>query len=236
MLCSAFKRITVKKRYAFSYTRAITNVEEGEPMNEISGTKELIFDTFLDMASTFGYENAGVRAIAKKVGIHPASIYHHFASKKAMLEYAYEYYSKHLYNSRRPVAAMKNLLETAGAEEIVAAFACSFAMEDQKKHSRLALITKIIYMRMFQDPIANEIFIENYKNSVKFVISVLKHGLGVGRIERDFDLEAFADIMIGSVEIMKINAFAGTAYTTDQSEREKRVMAMLERLLSVGLK
>ena len=35
-------------------------------MSELAGTKELIFDTFVEMTSVVGYENVNVRDIAKK--------------------------------------------------------------------------------------------------------------------------------------------------------------------------
>jgi AcrR family transcriptional regulator len=215
---------------------ATTAFTEYEPMNGLCGTMELIFDTFLEMASTLGYENVGVRAIAKKVGIHPSTIYHYFASKKDILEYVYEYYSKHLYNNRKSIAMMNNLMETADAEEIVTSFAYAFFRRDQKKHLRIALITKIIYMRMFQDPLAKILFMDNYKNNVEFITSVLKYGVEIGRIDPCFDTEAFAYTLIGSIEIRNITASTEAVCTVDQLQPEKRILALLAQALAAGLK
>ena len=205
-------------------------------MNELPGTKEHIFDVFLEMTSSFGYENVSVRDITKKVGIKPASMYNHFENKVKLLEYAYDYYSRHQYDNRTPVDMMKKFIETAGAEEIIRAFVYTFESEDQKKYVRMILITKIVYMRLFQDPIANAIFAEANINNTEYVTSVLKHGIDVGRIEHDFDLETFADVLIGSMIVMGIRAFASTTYTVGQLGHEKNILALYARLLSTALK
>jgi len=138
-------------------------------MNKIAGTKELIFDTFVEMTSTLGYETVSMRDIAEKVGIKVASIYNHFESKGKILEYAYNYYAEHLYDNRTPVDAMKKLIETASAQEIINALAFTFESDDTKKYIRMILITKIVNMRMFHDPIANAVFINTDKDNAEYV-------------------------------------------------------------------
>ena len=203
---------------------------------ELSGTKELIFDSFVEMISALGYENVSMRDIAGRVGIKVSSIYNHFESKTKILEYAYDYYSKHQYDNRKPVEMMKTLIETANAEEIISAISYTFETEDQKKYVRMILITKIIYMRLFQDPVANAMFAEANKNNAEYVVSILKHGVSIGRIECGFDLETFAGIFIGSRQIMGIKSFAAKDYSVGQLEQEKRISALIARLLSSVLK
>jgi len=205
-------------------------------MGKSSTTKEQIFDVFIEMASTFGYENVTTRDIAKKIGINAASIYYHFKSKEMILAYAYDYYLMYQYDNRKPVDVMKKLIETASAEEIVSTFFYTFVTEDQKKYVRMILITKIIYMRLFQDSTANTIFADNNINNAEYVIDILKHGIDIGRIAPDFDVETFADVLIGSMTIMGIKAFSGRDYVVGQLEQEKRILALLARLLSSALK
>jgi len=78
-------------------------------MEKLSGTKELIFDAFVEMISALGYENVSMRDIAEKVGIKGSSIYNHFESKGKILECAYNYYSNHFYDNRTPVDAVKKI-------------------------------------------------------------------------------------------------------------------------------
>ena len=205
-------------------------------MNELSGTKELIFDTFIELTSSLGYENVSMRDMADKVGIKVASIYNHFESKQNILEFAYDYYSRHYYDNRKPLDVMKKIIETANVEEIIRAFARTYETEDQKKYVRMILITKIVNMRLFQDKDANAMFAEHNKNDVEYVVNVLKHGIEIGRMDPAFDLETFADVLIDSYIMMGIKAFAGTAYKVGQLDQEKQLLAMLSRLLSTALK
>lgn len=204
-------------------------------MDQLSGTKELIFDTFVEMTSALGYENVSMREIAKKVGIQGASIYNHFESKVKMLEFAYNYYSEHLYDNRKPADEIKELINTANAEEIIGALNYTFESTDKKKYMRMILITKIVYMRLFQDQMASKIFTETNKVNAEYVISILRYGIGMGRIAPDFDIEIFADVFIGAKEVMGIKAFADPAYVAGQLEWEPRILALFMRLFSSSL-
>ena len=204
-------------------------------MDKISGTKELIFDTFVELTSVLGYENVSMRDIAKKVGIQGASIYNHFESKSKILEYAYEYYSEHLYDNRKPLELLKKKIATGAAEEILKTLSWTFESDDQKKYIRMILITKIIYMRLFQDPAANAIFNATDNNNVEYVINLLKYGVDIGKIDPNLDIEIFADIFVGSKEVMGIKAFADPAYVAGQVEKEPRILSLFIRLLSSSL-
>ncbi|MCL2069698.1 MAG: TetR/AcrR family transcriptional regulator [Treponema sp.] len=206
-------------------------------MDELSGTKELIFDNFIELTSTFGYENVTMRDIADKVGIQVASIYNHFDTKAKILEYAYDYGLKHQYDNRKPVDEMKKLIETADAQELIQALVYTFESEDQKKYVRMVLITKIIFMRLFQDPVANSMFAEINNSNAEYIVSILEHGISLGRIDPDFDLNTFSDILLGALQIMGIKSFAGTqAYVVNQLDQEKRILRLVTRLLSTALK
>ena len=201
-------------------------------MNRLAGTKEHIFDIFVELTSALGYENVSMRDIAEKVGIQAASIYNHFETKAKILEYAYDYYAEHIYDTRKPVDVMKKLVETAGADEIINTLSYTFETEDRKKYVRMILITKIIYMRLFQDPIANKLYVKTNKKNAEYITAILQYGIDIGRIDHGFDLDTFAEVLIGSKVVMGINAFADPAYVTGQVEREPRIMALFTQLLS----
>ena len=205
-------------------------------MGEPSDTKERIFDVFVEMASSIGYENVTTRVLAKNIGINAASIYYHFESKEKILEYAYDYYSKYQYDNRRPVEEMKKMIETAAAEDLIPAFFFTFESDDHEKYVRMILITKIIYMRLFQDPIANAIFAESNSNNARYLTEILEHGIKFGRVDPDFDVGTFADVLVGAMTIMGIRAFSSADYHVGQLEQEKKILALLARLISSALR
>jgi len=204
-------------------------------MSGLAETKERIFDVFVQMAADVGYENVTTRDIARKIGINAASIYYHFESKENILEYAYEYYTRYQYDNRISIDKMKRIIETEDAEGILSAFFYTFVTEDRKKYVRMVLITKIVYMRLYQDKLANAIFADGNANNLMYVESILRHGVNIGRISPDFDIETFADVIIGAKMSMGIKAFARTEYQVGQLEQEDRIMALLARLLSTAI-
>lgn len=48
-------------------------------------TKELIYNNAIELFSQYGYQNLGMRDLAKSVGIKVSSIYNHFKSKEDIL-------------------------------------------------------------------------------------------------------------------------------------------------------
>ena len=204
--------------------------------NELSGTKEHIFDTFVEMTSTLGYENVSMREIAQKVGIQVASIYNHFNTKADILEYAYDYHSSRQYENRAPIDYMKKLIETESVGEIIKPLIYSYESEDLKKNTRMVLISKIILMRLYQDPLAKANFTEGNNNNIEYIIEIMRHGVGVGRVDPGFDIDMFAELLIGAIQIMTIKAFSYASPSTDQSEKKDRIIAILSRLLETALK
>jgi AcrR family transcriptional regulator len=200
-------------------------------MDDLIKTKELIFDAFVELTSALGYENVTVRDIARRVGINVASLYHHFKTKASMLEYAYSFHGEHQYLNRKPIEYMKELIETATAEELVSSIMYSQDVVDQKHFVRMALITKIIYMRIFQDNLARDAFIGTNDNNAEYVTDIIQHGINIGRIDPDFDIVSFCDVLIGAMQSMGIKAFIDVNYRVRHLGQQKRILDTISRIL-----
>ncbi|MCL2136850.1 MAG: TetR/AcrR family transcriptional regulator [Coriobacteriia bacterium] len=204
-------------------------------MEDASGTKEQIFDVFVEMTAELGFENVSMRDIARNVGINPASIYYHFKNKSQMLELAYDYYQDHQYDNRLSIDEMKRIIKTADANQIVRSFLYTHESEDQKKYVRMVQVIKIVYMRLFQDPIANSLFRATNDDSAVYMIEILEYGKGIGRIDPAFDIKTYAEMFIGAIAIMGINSFANPDYVVRQLDEEIDILALLARLLATAL-
>lgn len=157
-------------------------------------------------------------------------------SKEEILSTIYDYYEEHLLDNRIPLENFKSILETGDAEEITNLMFYTFEDSDQKKYMRMVLITKIIYMRLFQDKRAEEIFNKNNKINSQYVIELLKYTENIGRLDKDFDKEIFADVLISSLEIYGMKAFIEPDYTVGQYPKEKQILALLSKSLAASLK
>lgn len=52
----------------------------------MNATREAILDAALDLLAEQGYAGASLRKVAKRVGVAQPSLYHHFATKEALVE------------------------------------------------------------------------------------------------------------------------------------------------------
>jgi AcrR family transcriptional regulator len=204
-------------------------------MDDLSGTKEFIFDAFIELVSTSGYENVSMKRIAKKVGINSASIYYYFDNKIQILECVYDYYLSHIYDTRKPFDAMTKLVETADADEIINTLAYALETVDRERHVRMNLVTKIVYMRLYQDQFANEVFNEANVNHIEYVNSILQHGVAAGRIDPGFDTAIFAEILVGTIMLTGIKCFASPTYIAGEIAQKGKKMLMFTQLLSTVL-
>lgn len=204
-------------------------------MDGFTGTKERIFDTFIEMTSGLGYENVSIRDITNRLGLKPASLYNHFASKDDLLDAVYAYYTSHLFDNRKSADTMKKMLMEDSAENIVFTLAYTFVCDDLKKYTRMILTTKIIYMRLFQDQGANSIYMDAYKNNFEYVSDIMKYGVDAGRVDPGFDYETFAGVLIGANHIMGINAFARPEYAVGQLDEQNKILRLLAQLLNTAL-
>lgn len=59
--------------------------------NAGKSTREIIFETAVNLFSENGYHGTSMRDIARRVGIKESSIYNHYSGKKAILEAVLEY-------------------------------------------------------------------------------------------------------------------------------------------------
>lgn len=196
---------------------ALPGYEGRANMNIIlSGTKEIIFDTATELFASDGYDAVGIREIAAKAKVNEATIYYYFTSKNHILDTIYDYYLDHFYENRIPFSRMKKLMETADASEIILGLFYTFNDGDEKKAKRMLLTARIIYMRIFHDKRANHIFNAVMSASgYDFVQDVLKYGVAIGRIRKNFDIETFSKMLVDSLNILALKGFAGSKSTEE---------------------
>ena len=200
--------------------------------DEMTETKERIFDTFIDMISVSGYENVSMREIAKNVGINSASIYHHYKSKDKILEHIYEYFDEHYYMNRPSVEEVERIVETGDAAQIIGALHRSFETDDYKVYVRMIKINRIIYMRLFQDMAATAMFARHNDQETDYVVEILQHGIDIGRIDPDFDTRTYAIMLIGVMVSMAMNAYSDPNYGVGEVDIRGSILAVHAKLLS----
>lgn len=202
------------------------------------GTKKVIFDNAIKLFMSRGYEYVSIKDIADSVGIMQSAIYNHFLSKQKILDTMYDYFVKHFNGNQITIEEMKEILKNGTKEEFCSALMFTFESQDQdtEKQLRMFLITKIIYMRLYQDDRARDIFLNIMNSDVEaYVQEILEYGVSIGVLE-EFDIPTYAKFLIGQRHIMGIKAFATPNYEPKQLEEEKRIMKMSADMLPYTVK
>lgn len=195
------------------------------------GTKKKVFDTAIELFSKYGFENVSLRDIGDAVEITQSTIYNHFSSKHELLDILYDYYIEHLNDNLIPVEKMKENLLTDTKVEFCSKLMFTFESPDVEKYKRMVLITKIIYMRLYQDDRAKDIFLDLLNTSVEnYVKNILEYGVSIG-ILKEFDIATFAKFIVGQRHIMGMKAFAHPNYEPQQLEEEHNILKMCAELL-----
>jgi len=187
-------------------------------MTEASkSTKDIIFDTAIEMFSEKGYENISMRDLAKAVGIQASSIYNHYGRKEEILDAIFQFYEENMYMNRISFEDAKKIVKTGTAQDIAAIFLSSrFGTELMGR--RMMLGTKIIYARMFSDEKAKHIFRKQNYTSMQFTKDVIDYGIEIGRIA-PFDTEIYAYSYVAQFVMIGLEEFTKGSYTAHESER-----------------
>lgn len=199
--------------------------------NSLTGTKEAIFDASIKLISTNGFENITMRKIANCVGIKAASIYYYYDSKEAILDSMYQYYLDNAFIPKKPLSYLKELLKTCTPRELVYAICYDYFSEDDKFYTRIILIVKIIYMRIFNDTKANDIYLNFLvKDGIEYTKEIIDYGIQIGRIE-PIDSETFSFCLNGQINMMGINAFSKPNYYIGYLDEENRIKELFANML-----
>ena len=197
----------------------------------LTGTKELIFDTAIEMIATVGFENMSMRDLASAVGIKTSSLYSHFAGKQEILDSIYDYFCEHYLDNRLPAEESRRVFKTGSREEMFKTMMFDFVSKDEKKYKRMVLATKIVMMRIFNDERANRVFLEiTCDKTAEITKDLLEYGISAGRLE-NFDVDTYSSFLIGMLFFMGIKAFARPDYAVGQLDEEKRIGKMLMDIL-----
>lgn len=201
---------------------------------ELTKTREIIFDVALRLFSTYGFEKVNMRGIAAECKIKSASIYNHFASKQEILNTIYAYYREHFFDNLTPEEEIKRIVSTGTKDEIIDAISFTFESSDTKKYHRMVLASKLVYMRIFNDEEAKNIFMTIMSAEPEIhVAKHLQYGISIGRFT-PFDIKTYASLLVGCRHSMALSAFANANYTVAQLEEESNLNRLLKDLLPIA--
>lgn len=167
--------------------------------NDLTGTKEIIFDAALELFADRGYESVTMRDITSKSGLNTvASLYYYFKSKEQILDYIFQYLTDHFFDNVISSDEVIKLCDNGTYLDLLNAASWTFYGSSPKDSKRMTLMLKIIYMRiLLKDEKANKIFNDliingNWERARK----ILEYGVSIGKLSPELDIKAFFETLL----------------------------------------
>ena len=138
-------------------------------------TKQRIIQCAVDLFAVKGYTETSIRDLANAVGLKGASIYNHFPSKNAILEYILDDYSQHLTTEYMNKNIDAILLENPTSDGILASMQLTFPKGLEEYYLK---VLHVLMQEQYRNPIVRSYmskdFILHNELNIKVVLDVLK--------------------------------------------------------------
>ena len=155
--------------------------------NDTLSSKQKIIHCAVNLFAKKGFTETSIRDLASAAGIKGASIYSHFPSKNAILEYILEDYSRHLTTEYKNKDITSILRENPTADGIMASMQLTFPKGLEDFYLKVLCV---LMQEQYRNPIVRTFmskdFILNNELNLKVVMEVLKQ-LNVIRNDTDPD-------------------------------------------------
>jgi len=154
-------------------------------------TKDIIFNTALEMFSEKGYDNISTREIARTAGVNESTAYYYYKSKEAILNDILSVYRQKLSRYLITKEQVEHYLLTDTPRELLRRFISHF-----KDSEAIFMVraNRIVSMQQYTNPVARDLVMDQLmdktKASIKGALDIL--------IERSmipvFDTESISEI------------------------------------------
>ena len=151
-------------------------------------TKQKILESAASLFAEKGFTETTIRELSESIGLkNPASLYHHFPSKNAILEQMLEDYSAGNLNLYDEYVIRKTLQESPDVNGVLACMQTTFPKD---RAAYFLKVLCVILQEQLRNPIAREYMSKNIisraEQKVQIVFTVLKE-LGVIQLDAEPD-------------------------------------------------
>jgi AcrR family transcriptional regulator len=157
-------------------------------------TKRLIVHAAIELFSKKGFTETGVREIAAAVGVNESSLYNHFDSKSAILQYILEQYRQAVSRYKAPSNVLARLTMDATPDDIMACLTIYFPPEEEPFFQK---ILQVLFQEQFRNEavrkyITNDIILWNER----YVSSLLQQLVATGALDDNTDIDYWAKLHV----------------------------------------
>jgi len=156
-------------------------------------TKQRILDSAAELFSEKGFTETPIRELARAAGLkNPASLYHHFPSKNAILEYMLEEYWKYNTDVFKDKNITQILTDNPNSDGVLACLQTSFPTDRAEFFLKVLCV---LLQEQLRDPLARSYMCERLilrsERNTRRIIEELKE---IGAIRQDTDPDYWAKV------------------------------------------
>jgi AcrR family transcriptional regulator len=155
-------------------------------------TKQKIVSCAVDLFAAKGYKETGIREIASNVGIKSASLFYHFKTKDAILEFILKDYIDFSRNQFENKVATSRLQSNPTPDGILSCLILTFP--DDKKEYYLKVLKVILQEQYRNDRIRTIVYYELFLSIEEYIMSQIDYLKKINVIRHDADSVYWAEI------------------------------------------
>ena len=152
--------------------------------NEEHSTKQRILICAAGLFASKGFTETSVRELAEIVGLNGASIYNHFSSKNAILDYILEDYLEQVRRRHDDMSLLSYLRDNPTPDGIISYMLLSFP---ENKRDYYLKVLCVILQEQHRNPEIRKYVAENFLNNESFINMVFNALKELNIIRRDVD-------------------------------------------------
>lgn len=161
----------------------------------LTGTKQRIVDAALDLFSRRGFVETGIRDITSAVGIKESSLYNHFASKGAILDYILDRF-KQFCDSSVPTAEALERLD-ADIDSILSCLHITFPENMTKCYMQSV---SILFQEAGRNAAIRKYVVEFFiLSQQQFVADVLRRLIKTGALDIKLDVDFWSRLHVSTI-------------------------------------
>jgi len=157
-------------------------------------TKERIVHAAIELFSKKGFTETSVREIAAAVGVNESSLYNHFDSKGAILQYILENYQKAVREYQGSDAMLARLTKDATPDDIIACIIVHFPPE--KENFFLKTLHVLLQEQFRNEAIRNYVANDMILWNERYVSRLLQRLIALGVLDESTDIDYWAKLHV----------------------------------------
>lgn len=162
-----------------------------------SGTKQRIIQASLELFSKKGFTETSVREIAAAVGINESSLYNHFDSKGAILDYILEYYRQTTNAFRPSDKALTRLNANATTDDVLLCLMLYYPPEEE---TDLLRTLQVLFQEQFRNEAVREYITTNMiLLNEQYISGILHRLVKSDALDSDTDVDFWAKLHVSVI-------------------------------------